>query len=69
MTLKLKDFIPAIGTAQDKASGITNALWREHSFSYSLLAAVSQSFPFWDTNEPVQLSKLKCRSQITVLII
>lgn len=67
--LKPKDFIRAVGTAQDKANGIKNALWREHSFSYSLLAAVSQSFPFWGTGKPVQLSKPKCRSQITVLII
>lgn len=67
--LKPKDLIPTIGTAQHKANGITNALWREHSFSYSLLASVSHSFPFWGTREPVQLSKLECRRQITVLII
>lgn len=47
----------------------TSTLWKEQSFSYSLLAAVSHRLPFWGTSEPVQPSKLKCRSQITMQVI
>lgn len=44
--LKSKDWIPTIGTAQDKANGITNALWREHSFFLLLPGSCFLQFSF-----------------------